>query len=195
MAYGRKATTVAAFVCAAGLVMSGCGGGGSSGRKADDKPTASAATVHDGATTGVGTTSATPEQILAQIKGEKNVAVTITSVVRDPSGFVTVQGTIANEGNSVFSATEWRGTETALVPSGPSVAGAVLVDEAGKKRYYVLRDTEGKCLCTMGLMLIQPKEIRPFFAQFPSPPATTTEVEFELPTMPPAKITLTDGKG
>jgi hypothetical protein len=47
----------------------------------------------------------------------------------------------------------------------------------------------------MGLVGIQPKETRPFFAQFPSPPTATTEVEFELPTMPPAKITLSDGEG
>lgn len=129
------------------------------------------------------------------MKGEKDVLVTITSAVRDPGGFVTVQGSITNDGTAIFDALTWRGEEVALAKSGASVAGAVLVDEAGKKRYYVLRDTDGRCLCTMGLIGIQPKETRPFFAQFPSPPATTTEVEFELPTMPPAKITLTDGKG
>ena len=69
----------------------------------------------------------------------------------------------------------------------------MLVDEAGKKRYYVLRDTDGKCLCTMKLLDIQPDETRPFFAQFPSPPETTTAVEFELPTMPPAKISISEG--
>jgi hypothetical protein len=79
------------------------------------------------------------------------------------------------------------------VPSGASLAGAVLVDEAGKKRYYVLRDTDGRCLCTMGLVDVEPEQTLPFFAQFPSPPAATTEVEFELPTMPPAKITISEG--
>jgi hypothetical protein len=45
----------------------------------------------------------------------------------------------------------------------------------------------------MELVDIEPKETRPFFAQFPSPPASTTSVEFELPTMPPAKIPLSEG--
>jgi hypothetical protein len=139
--------------------------------------------------------SATPTQVLAQIKGEQDMVVTINSAVRDQAGFVTVQGAITNNGTSSFDAVVWRGQEVALVKSGPSVAGAVLVDEAGKKRYYVLRDTDGRCLCTMGLIGIQPKETRPFFAQFPAPPEATTEVDFELPTMPPAKIALSDSEG
>jgi hypothetical protein len=104
-----------------------------------------------------------------------------------------VKGTITNNGTSMFNATYWTGSEVAVQKSGPSVAGAVLVDEAGKKRYYVLRDTEGKCLCTMGLVLIKPKETRPFFAQFPAPPASTTQVQFQLPTMPPANIEISEG--
>ncbi|MFJ4844207.1 hypothetical protein [Streptomyces sp. NPDC088733] len=127
------------------------------------------------------------------MKGEKDITITLNEAVRDSGGFVTVRGTLTNNGTSIFNATSWVGQEIAVQKSGASVAGAVIVDEAGKKRYYVLRDTEGKCLCTMGLNLIKPGETRPIFAQFPAPPATTTEVEFQLPTMPPAKITLSEG--
>jgi hypothetical protein len=137
--------------------------------------------------------STAPAKVLAQMKGEAGMAVTINSAVRDKDGYVTVQGQITNSGDQSFSATDWMGEEIALQSSGDSVAGATLIDEAGKKRYYVLRDTDGKCLCTMGLTGIEPKETRPFFAQFPSPPAATTDVEFELPTMPPAKITISEG--
>ncbi|MEU4097736.1 hypothetical protein [Streptomyces sp. NPDC026673] len=127
------------------------------------------------------------------MKGEKDITVTLSEATRDSGGFVTVKGTLTNDGTSPFNATSWVGQEVALQKSGASVAGAVLVDAVGKKRYYVLRDTEGKCLCTMGLTLIKPGETRPVFAQFPAPPAGTTEVEFQLPTMPPAKITITEG--
>jgi hypothetical protein len=191
----RRAATAAALAAAVVMVAAGCGGGGG-GKKDDAKPPASASGSK--ATAGgadPATPTATPTQVLAQIKGEASMLVTINSAVRDKDGFVTVQGSIANNGTSIFNAIAWRGEETALARSGASVAGAVLIDEAGKKRYYVLRDTDGRCLCTMGLVGIQPKETRPFFAQFPSPPTATTEVEFELPTMPPAKITLSDGEG
>ncbi|WP_333770492.1 hypothetical protein [Streptomyces sp. IBSBF 2435] len=194
MGIRRRATTAVAFAVAAVITLAGCGGSGGGGDKDADKPSSSAsASKKAGSAGNEASPNDTPTQILAQLKGEDGVQVVINSAVRDEDGFVTVQGSLTNNGTSAFNAVDWRGPETALIPSGPSVAGAVLIDEAGKKRYYVLRDTEGKCLCTMGLIMIEPKESRPFFAQFPSPPAATTEVEFELPTMPPAKITISEG--
>jgi hypothetical protein len=195
MRYGRNSVAVAAVAVVAAVTVAGCGGGGGD-KKADGKPSgpAPSTSATSGGTAG-STPSASPTTVLAQLKGEHDMVVTITSAVRDAGGFVTVEGTIDNQGSSSFDATYWNGPEVALQKSGASVAGAVLVDEAGKKRYYVLRDTDGRCLCTMGLVGIQPKESRPFFAQFPAPPAATHQVEFDLPTMPPAKITLSDAKG
>ncbi|MFJ2957408.1 hypothetical protein [Streptomyces sp. NPDC087270] len=193
MAYGRRATTAVACAVVAAITLAGCGGGGGD-KKADDKPSASASASAKNTPGKKGSSpSATPTQILAQIKGEQGVSITINSAVRDAGGFVTVQGVLTNGGSEIYDANDLRGNETALVASGASVAGAVLVDEAGKKRYYVLRDTDGRCLCTMGLEDIDPNASRPFFAQFPSPPESTTSVEFELPTMPPAKISISEG--
>ncbi|WP_326572674.1 hypothetical protein [Actinacidiphila glaucinigra] len=127
------------------------------------------------------------------MKGAKDITVTISEATRDPGGFVTVKGSISNNGDDTFNAATWRGDELAVAKSGASVAGAVLVDSVGKKRYYVLRDTDGICLCTTKLIGIRPEETRPFFAQFPAPPEGTTEMEFQLPTMPPAKITIAEG--
>lgn len=63
-----------------------------------------------------------------------------------------------------------------------SVAGATLVDKVGKKRYYVLRDTDSRCLCTTAISSLAPGKTAPFFIQFPAPPQGTTEVDFSLPT-------------
>ncbi|MEW1860985.1 hypothetical protein AB0399_11510 [Streptomyces sp. NPDC088194] len=193
MGHARRATTAVALAVAAAITMTACGGG--DGKKEDGKSSASPRSSVQATKGGGGADSPSPSptQVLAQIKGESDMLVTINSAVRDSGGFVTVEGTVTNNGQSVFSANLWVGEETALSHSGASVAGAVLVDEAGKKRYYVLRDTDGRCLCTMGLVGIEPKETRPFFAQFPSPPESTTSVEFELPTMPPAKISISEG--
>lgn len=190
---GRGAAVAVAMVTSAALALAGCGGGGGD-KKPDAKPSSQTSAPKTGSPSG-GNPSPSPEstQVLAQIKGEKNIVVTINSAVRDAGGFVTVSGTVTNNGTDTFTASSWQGGEVALLSSGSSVAGAVLVDQAGKKRYYVLRDTEGKCLCTMGLTLIQPKETRPIFAQFPAPPTGTTSVEFQLPTMPPAKIQISEG--
>jgi hypothetical protein len=190
----RVAAAVVACTAAAVLTLAGCGGSsGSAESGGGASPKSGAPAGHAGSAGEDNSTAPSePNRVLAQLRGEKDVVVTIDKADRDSGGFVTVSGTITNNGPESFNAVNWRGTEVALAGSGPSVAGAVLVDPVGRKRYYVLRDTEGKCLCTMGLVGIQPEESRPFFAQFPAPPASTTEVDFELPTMPPAKIQISE---
>jgi hypothetical protein len=193
-ARGRRAAVVIVLVASTALAVAGCGGNGGATPKGKSSSTKSSSSKDTGSST-QNSSAASPEPTatLAQIKGSKNITVTINSATRDSGGFVTVSGTLTNNGQSVFNATEWTGTEIAIQSSGASVAGATLVDEAGKKRYYVLRDTDGKCLCTMGLILINPGATVPIFAQFPAPPKSTTEVDFQLPTMPPAKITISEG--
>lgn len=187
----RACGRAAAVALAAGLVftIAGCGSGNDSD---DSKQNSSSkpATPRSGDVSSGESTSATPEpaETLAQVKGEKGIVVTITKATRDSGGFVTVEGTLTNTGDESFSAVHWAGSEEGVQASGNSLAGAVLVDPQGKKRYYVLRDTAGMCLCTMKLTSIQPNETRPIFAQFPAPPEGTTDVTFELPTMPPANI-------
>lgn len=189
----RRASAMVALAASVVMALAGCGGGGGD-KQPDSRPSSRSSAPKTGSTSGdTSSPSAGPTQVLAQVKGEKGIEITINSVVRDSGGFVTVQGVVTNNGTEVFNADMWVGSETAVSKSGASVAGAVLVDEAGKKRYYVLRDTEGKCLCTMGLLSVQPKETRPIFAQFPAPPTATTSVEFQLPTMPPAKIQISEG--
>ncbi|MDX2849805.1 hypothetical protein [Actinacidiphila glaucinigra] len=183
--HGPAAVTVAVALAA---VLAGCGGGGDEG-KGEASPSAKTSTSGKSSPTA----SDAPTQVLAQMKGAKDITVTISEATRDPGGFVTVKGSITNNGDDTFNAATWRGDELAVAKSGASVAGAVLVDSVGKKRYYVLRDTDGICLCTTKLIGIRPEETRPFFAQFPAPPEGTTEMEFQLPTMPPAKITIAEG--
>ncbi|MFE0625571.1 hypothetical protein ACFW3D_01215 [Streptomyces sp. NPDC058864] len=181
----------AVVAVALAAVLVGCSGGGDDG-KAGASPSVRTGTPGSPGKSSPAASDA-PTQVLAQMKGAKDITVTINEATRDPGGFVTVKGAITNNGDETFNAATWRGDELAVAKSGASVAGAVLVDSVGKKRYYVLRDTDGICLCTTKLIGIRPEETRPFFAQFPAPPEGTTEVEFQLPTMPPAKITIAEG--
>lgn len=181
-----------ALASAAGLVLvvTGCGGGGDSGAQqtADDaRPPRSTAPEE----TGPAAPAADSDKVIGEMKGPDGIVVTLHSVVRDSGGFVTVNGTVTNRGNRVFNAIDWRSNETEM-RSRSSLSGATLVDKAGKKRYLVLRDTNGECLCTTGLSGLQPGSSRPVFAQFPAPPAKVTEVDFQLPTMPPASVEITE---
>ncbi|MFB6705563.1 hypothetical protein ACFCW6_12715 [Streptomyces sp. NPDC056333] len=124
-----------------------------------------------------------PNVKLAEARGEKDMLLVVNEVKRDSGGFVTVQGELKNQGDAAVNPSAWAGSESTIVSKNlNSVGGATLVDKAGKKRYYILRDTDGRCLCTTGMSAVQPGKSVPVFMQFPAPPSTTTEVDLSLPT-------------
>ncbi|GAA2445961.1 hypothetical protein [Streptomyces glaucus] len=176
-----------ALTAAAGLVLgvAGCGGGGD-----DEKPdTSASATKDDGSEPSAQEGQA--EEPLAELKGPQSLFLQITSAKRDSGGFVTVNGTLKNDGSeTVVVPSNLSGNETEIIKNGSSLGGATLVDPKGKKRYYVLRDTDGRPLTTIGLPTLKAGESVPVFMQFPAPPASTTEVGFQLPGFPTATITI-----
>ncbi|MFZ4267190.1 hypothetical protein [Streptomyces arboris] len=124
-----------------------------------------------------------PNVKLAEIRGQSGALLVVNQVKRDSGGFVTVQAEIKNEGNTSLNPAQWAGNESVIVRQNlSSVGGATLVDKLSKKRYYVLRDTDGRCLCTTKIAALQPGASTAVFMQFPAPPNTTTEVDFTLPT-------------
>ncbi|MFI0737158.1 hypothetical protein ACH4PU_03450 [Streptomyces sp. NPDC021100] len=191
MSTGRRhprAVLPVSLAVAAVLALSGCGDGGDGGgdeRNASGRPTAADTGKPEPGGQGKTSSSAT----LGEMRNGDGIVVAITSAVREDGGFVTVQGTVTNRGSKMFNALEWRSKETD-VRSQSAVSGATLVDTKGKKRYLVLRDTDGQCLCSTGLTGIKPQESRPLFAQFPAPPADVAQVDFQIPTMPTVRIAL-----
>jgi hypothetical protein len=126
---------------------------------------------------------------MAELKGPDGILLQITSAERDSGGFVTVNGNLKNDGDkSAVIPSEIRGDETEILQHGTSFGGATLVDSKGKKRYYVLRDTDGRPLTTTGLTTIESGQTIPVFMQFPSPPSGTSDVTLQLPTFSTATI-------
>ncbi|MFD5181459.1 hypothetical protein ACFWMQ_02175 [Streptomyces sp. NPDC058372] len=132
------------------------------------------------------------DQSLAEVRGN-GITLTVTSAVRNGGGFLTVSGTVNNGTGGIWVAGEWKSDETELKKNGGSMAGASLVDAAGKKKYLVLRDTSGRCLCTKFEGGIERGKTVDWFAQFPSPPSEITKADFQVGTMPPATIEISEG--
>jgi hypothetical protein len=136
-----------------------------------------------------------PGTVLAEVEGQNGLTLAITSAIRDGGGFVTVEGTVTNNTGAVWVAADWRSEETELAKNGGSVSGAGLIDQRGKKKYLVLRDTAGRCLCTRftggG---VRDGATSQWFAQFPAPPEGTDKVDFQVGSMPPASIDLSEGE-
>ncbi|MFF7719359.1 hypothetical protein ACFZDB_08220 [Streptomyces luteogriseus] len=175
----RARRRMVALTMAVGLAMAavGCGGDGD-----DKKPDSSASASKDrgSAPSAQEGQSETP---LAELKGKDGLLLQITSAQRDAGGFLTVNGQFKNDGSgSMTIPAELRGDETEILKHGTSLGGATLVDSKGKKRYYVLRDTDGRPLTTTGLTTIQSGQTIPVFIQFPAPPASATDVTLQVPT-------------
>lgn len=182
----RRAVAAASMVAALAFVASGCGG--DDGGETTKDPGTSSSSQASGGDKGAKEDTAAGDQVdsnvkLAEIKGQVGLVLVVHEVKRDSGGFVTVSGEIKNTGDQPRSMSGMEGTEaTVQAENGNSVAGASLVDKVGKKRYYVLRDTESRCLCTTAMTAVQGGDSTPVFMQFPAPPRTTNEVDFTLPS-------------
>jgi hypothetical protein len=191
---GRRALSAVAITTGLLLTVAGCGGGGDDGKSA--KETASSSTSARSSSGGDEPESESPESspVLAEVKGENGLVLAVTAAKRDSGGFVTVEGTVTNNTGTLWVAANWRGDESELVKNGGSIAGASLVDQKGKKKYLILRDTSGRCLCTKFTGGVREGATADWYAQFPAPPEGTTKVSFQVGAMPPATVELSEGE-
>jgi len=60
-----------------------------------------------------------------------------------------------------------------------------LVDEANKKKYFVVRDSDGKCVCSRGLKDIGAGETINVWARFPAPPDDVQKISIVIPHFSP----------
>ncbi|MFE9994389.1 hypothetical protein [Streptomyces avermitilis] len=189
---GRRALSAVAITTGLLLAVSGCGGGGDG---KSDKGTSTASAPAKSSSDGGSKETESPESdtVLAEVKGENGLTLAITSAKRDSGGFVTVEGAVTNNTDSIWVAASWRGDERELSKNGASIAGASLIDQKGKKKYLILRDTSGRCLCTQFTGGVRQGATAQWFAQFPAPPEGTTKVSFQVGGMPPASIEISEG--
>ncbi|WP_432066917.1 hypothetical protein [Streptomyces sp. C10-9-1] len=191
----RRGVAVAVVALTLSVSLAGCGGDGGEPPAQETPGSASAASSEgkgdeqpDGAN---GNEVPDTSRTLATINGSNGFRFVIHSASRDDGGFLTVTGAIENtSGKGQSAPVQWNGQEAAVKATGRSLGGMTLVDKVEKKRYYVLRDTDGYPLTTTGISRVDPGEQISFFAQFPAPPTSTPEVDLQIPLMPVATIEL-----
>ncbi|MFD9395529.1 hypothetical protein ACFWBB_33775 [Streptomyces sp. NPDC060000] len=178
---------MAALAVVSGLALgaTACGGGGGD----DDKKPQSSSSASEAGESQQNTQEGQSDEPMAELKGPSGLLLQITGAVRDSGGFVTVNGALKNDsGSSVVIPSALSGNETEIINNGRSLGGATLVDSKSKKRYYVLRDTEGRPLTTTGFSSLKAGDSIDVFLQFPAPPASSTDVSFQLPLFPSGVI-------
>jgi hypothetical protein len=94
---------------------------------------------------------------------------------------VTLKFTIDNNSNAAlytgmrFKADGYREN------GGRSFSGIHLIDEVGKKKYFVVADTDGNCACSEHVDDIAPKAQTSLWAKFPAPPDNVQKITVEIP--------------
>ncbi|NGN67060.1 hypothetical protein G5C51_24525 [Streptomyces sp. A7024] len=170
--------------------VSSCGG--DEDKPADDKKNSSEQ-KSGGKGADSANSQAQTDEIIATIKGDKGLTVEINSLTRDSGGFLTLKGKLKNSSSETITTEEWTTQDEELGSSGEvTVAGLTLVDKKEKKRYFLLRDTEANCLCSVLGGGIEPKKSTRFYGQFPAPPSSTTEVDLDVPTVGVTTVKISD---
>ena len=179
----RRAGAAALLAAALTFTLSACGGDDGTGKENTSSSSSSGTGKDQPSKGGDGKTYPDSSKVIATFKGEKGLEMVIHEAKRDAGGFLTVTGTMKNTGTEDFTTpVQWNGPEQDVALTGPSLAAMTLTDAKEKKRYYVLRDTDNRPLTTTNYDATIPvgKSLT-FFAQFPAPPTSTTQVGVTFP--------------
>ena len=65
------------------------------------------------------------------------------------------------------------------------ITGVYLIDGVNKKRHLVMRDADGKCICTDTLSNVDPKGSVTVWAKFPEPPNEVSKMTVIVPLFLP----------
>ncbi|MGW8887603.1 hypothetical protein [Streptomyces sp. NPDC055749] len=188
----RRAGVAALMVATLALSATACGSEEGKQPKEGASTASAAPSKSEDKGSGGGETVPDTSSVLVTTKNDAGVEMAINTATRDSGGFLTVSGQFKNSSGSAFTVPiAWNGPEVAVALKGRSLAGMTLVDSQGKKRYYVLRDTDNRPLTTTDYYSrLEAGKTLSFFAQFPAPPATTTKVDLQFPGFANAPIEL-----
>ena len=123
---------------------------------------------------------------IAVADGESpGVRIEVTELKRTSGGTLSLRMTLVNESTTAFSIGYNLGASEMSTIDFASVGGVYLVDPVGKKKYFVVRDTENHCLCSRGLKDLQPGGTLNLWARFPAPPEGVEKIGIVIPKFVP----------
>jgi hypothetical protein len=111
--------------------------------------------------------------------GEQPGTRAVISELKRGGGTLTLKFTIYNDSSVGFS------TGSKLNAEGyhgyRNVSGVHLVDSAGKKKYFAVKDSEGNCECSDNIDDVAPKSQVSLWVRFPAPPDSVAKIAVQIP--------------
>jgi hypothetical protein len=133
-----------------------------------------------------GGTSAPPVAAIATADGEKaGTRVDITELKRSSDNTLTLKFVMVNDSDNRLGFGYDFGDKENEIKDFASIGGVNLVDGAGKKKYFVVRDTENNCVCSRDLKDIPPRGRTNLWAKFPAPPDDVQKISIVIPHFGP----------
>jgi hypothetical protein len=155
----------------------------SSAATTSSAPAPAAAAVPTTAST---TSSATTSSGIASADGEKpGTRVDVAELKRGSGGTVTLKMVFVNDtDNSMTFGYNFADPDHEIRDHG-SIGAVQLVDAVGKKKYFVARDSEGKCVCSTKIPDMAPHSRVSLWAKFPAPPDDVQKISIVIPHFQP----------
>jgi len=124
--------------------------------------------------------------VLATADGETpGVRVEVTELKRVSGGTVNLKLVMINDSEKEVHFNYSFGDPSHSIVDFNSIGGVHLIDAAGKKKYFVVRDSEKKGVCSQGLKAVQPKARMNLWAKFPAPPDNVEKISVVIPHFMP----------
>jgi hypothetical protein len=123
--------------------------------------------------------------VLASSDGDyPGIRVEVTELKRGSGGTVTLKFAMINDSDKPFefssAFSQGFGDENYY-----SIAATYLLDPVKKKKHLVVRDADGKCVCSRDMPKIAPKSRANLWAKFPEPPADVQKITVVIPHFVP----------
>ena len=130
--------------------------------------------------------SAAPPGPVATTDGERpGTRVEVTELKRTSGGTLSLKFTMVNESDKSIGFGYDFGSRDNQIKDHATVGGITLVDPVNKKKYFVVRDAENKCVCASGLKDIPKGSRANLWAKFPAPPANVGKITIVIPHFAP----------
>lgn len=95
---------------------------------------------------------------------------------------LTLRFTLVNESKQIINVADIA--DLLDLGGGYPVGGVHLIDPVGRKKYFVVRDSENRCVCSE-FAALQAGQRANHWAKFPAPPDDVQRISIVLPTFSP----------
>jgi hypothetical protein len=130
--------------------------------------------------------AATTSSGIASADGEKpNIRVDVMELKRASGGTVTLKMAFVNDSDKAMGFGYDYADHDHEIRDYDTIGAVQLVDPVGKKKYFVARDSDGKCVCSTKVPDVAPHSRLSLWAKFPAPPDDVQKISIVIPHFQP----------